>query len=459
MVGEFLLTMATESLFVAIRTGKIRTVSNLIEAGGNVSERDQNGRTLLMQAVFVQKDDVRTHIVRMLLGKGCNVNAQDVDGQTALMFAAFEPNKNDVVRRIVSTGKCDPNIQDRKGDCALIHAVYGGNSSVIRILVNSAHTKAIIDVNAANKDGINPLILAFKLQQTECCKVLVEEGYAKTSVIKDKNGLHNILRSATVSVMRGSPLGHGRPEPRYLGHANSNTRSAFDAIIRTTSPQHGNDTDSFEFHNRTERKSLKKKKSKIVLHEEGDEDFEDAPPGLLVVNPTAATNSRSSTFSPVGFSAVTSTSHLPLKDAALLAREDSTVSYYSKRQRLTPLTAVRSDGPLTPRIPCASPPRSPTANGATSALWWNTSDEVESISSSRSQSSNIEGLSKGKIRREMETKARLLSPLRSGTLQRTAHFPDDRKKQPKGGLLPAIRTTSGNISLIGSRDVYKNLNF
>ena len=60
-------------------------------------------------------------------------------------------NREDVVRKIISSGDCDPNIEDLRGDTALMHAVYGDNPAAIRIMVNSAYTKNIIHVNKQNR--------------------------------------------------------------------------------------------------------------------------------------------------------------------------------------------------------------------------------------------------------------------------------------------------------------------
>ena len=59
--------------------------------------------------------------------------------------------REDVVRKIISTGHCDPNLEDLRGDTALMHAVYGDNPAAIRVMVNSAYTKNIIHVNKQNK--------------------------------------------------------------------------------------------------------------------------------------------------------------------------------------------------------------------------------------------------------------------------------------------------------------------
>ena len=181
-------------LFRAVRNGKVRQVAVLLEEGMNPNTRDDNQQTPLMQAVHIRKDDVRTHVVRLLLNQGSDVNAQDDEGRTVLMVAAHEPQREDVARRLVATGECNPNLVDRKGDTCLMYAVYGGNAGIIRILVNSSQTKMIIDVDKKNDDGINPLLLAYRLRQAECCKVLLEEGHADMNAVRDRAGLLDMLQ-------------------------------------------------------------------------------------------------------------------------------------------------------------------------------------------------------------------------------------------------------------------------
>ena len=47
-----------------------------------------------MVAIYLDKDDIRGHVVRLLLGRGSDVNIQDATGKTALMRAALEKNRS-----------------------------------------------------------------------------------------------------------------------------------------------------------------------------------------------------------------------------------------------------------------------------------------------------------------------------------------------------------------------------
>jgi ankyrin repeat protein len=211
-------TGGNDALIQAVKAGKVRVVTSFLESGIDIDARDRMGRTALMMAVEVTKEDVRTHIVRCLLKKKANVTCQDKRGMWVLMHACAKLGRDDVVRQIVRSHRCEPNAQDIDGDNALIHAVYSGNAHAIRIIVNSSVTKSNLDVNLRNGSGMTALYLAFKLQQSECCRVLINEGKADTGVIQDKQGLYRILNGESLqrqsSENRATPLNyHSKPLP------------------------------------------------------------------------------------------------------------------------------------------------------------------------------------------------------------------------------------------------------
>ena len=181
------------ALFKAIASGKVRMVVSLLEAGCDVNVTDENQQSPLTRAIFLSREDVRGTIIRQLLLHNPDVNLQDNTGRTALMHACFELDREDVVRLLIRTGRCDPNMTDENGNNCLFHAIWSGNFPAIRILVNSTFTKHILDVNSTNYDGVTPIALAWRLKQHECCKVLVNEGGVDISNIKEKERLKKVL--------------------------------------------------------------------------------------------------------------------------------------------------------------------------------------------------------------------------------------------------------------------------
>lgn len=71
-------------LYHACRNGDTERVRQLLDEGAPVDEKDENGRTALMQASL----GGYTVVVQLLLGKGAAVGGKDKWGDTALMYAS-----------------------------------------------------------------------------------------------------------------------------------------------------------------------------------------------------------------------------------------------------------------------------------------------------------------------------------------------------------------------------------
>ena len=184
-----------QAFFKAILAGRVRTVCGYLDSGVvDINEPGPEGYTPLIQAVYVGKEDVRSHIVRLLVRHGCDVNIADDDGRTALVHACMLKNRDDVIRRIISTGSCDPNVCDLTGNSALWHAASSGNHLAIRQLVNDAHTKTQLEVDRSNNDGLSPLAEAVTWGHGECVRILINESGASKRTVSDIARLEYMLR-------------------------------------------------------------------------------------------------------------------------------------------------------------------------------------------------------------------------------------------------------------------------
>ncbi|XP_076453639.1 uncharacterized protein LOC143288870 [Babylonia areolata] len=181
------------NIFIAISSGKVNRLHSILSTIEDLNVRDTHLRTPLIHAVFIANDDVRTHVVRLLLRHGCDVNAQDSAGRTALMYGCMERDKMDVVRLLAKCRRCDPNLQDNDGNTALVHCVEGGNASAIRILTRHASMKSRLKVNLVNGAGLSALELAVKLGLADCCRILVKDGGADSTKIKNRQLLMELL--------------------------------------------------------------------------------------------------------------------------------------------------------------------------------------------------------------------------------------------------------------------------
>lgn len=83
---------------------------------------------------------VVTSLNRYLLENGADPNIQDKTGKTALMHACLEQVGTDVVSLLLSSG-ADPTIEDHTGLSALIHAVNTGHKEVLRVLLDACKAK------------------------------------------------------------------------------------------------------------------------------------------------------------------------------------------------------------------------------------------------------------------------------------------------------------------------------
>ncbi len=108
-----------------------KNVDTLLEYGANINIGDEQGFTILMEAV--QNDDVA--MVRKLLEKGADVNIQTTNfwGGTALMIAAEKGNE-EIVRLLLKYG-ADINIRDNYKETALVLAVKKGYENIVRLLL------------------------------------------------------------------------------------------------------------------------------------------------------------------------------------------------------------------------------------------------------------------------------------------------------------------------------------
>ena len=106
--------------------------------------------------------------VQAIIEHGADVNAVNSRGQTAVWFACIE-GRDSFVKILLDTG-ADPNIADKYGESCLHAAVYGhcSTKTVQEILHHGAH------VNAVNRDGATPLLLACSTAQVEAVKLLLK---------------------------------------------------------------------------------------------------------------------------------------------------------------------------------------------------------------------------------------------------------------------------------------------
>ena len=137
------------------------TKPGFIKAGGSIFIDHWSSVPVSYQPCNIQT-------VQAIIKHGADVNAMNNKSQTALWFACCD-GRMDLVKILLNKG-ADPNISDQNGESSLHAAMYG--------MCSSETTQELIDhganVNALNKDGASPLLLACSVAQTDSVKLLLK---------------------------------------------------------------------------------------------------------------------------------------------------------------------------------------------------------------------------------------------------------------------------------------------
>ncbi|MDR2192671.1 MAG: ankyrin repeat domain-containing protein [Endomicrobium sp.] len=157
-------------------------VKELLKAGEDPSETDEEGRSVLMYAVYLNGNtDVR--VLKLLIEAGADVNASDKKGMTALMFASLKPDENGEFIKILLDAGADVSKKNKKGETALKIALASqdkskaGDSAAVKLLLK-ANTR-FSSSSSSNSDAakttelIKAVTVSFNPAKV---KALVDEG-------------------------------------------------------------------------------------------------------------------------------------------------------------------------------------------------------------------------------------------------------------------------------------------
>lgn len=168
------------SLLAAASAGRLEAVRLLIANGASPTSDNGSGRTLLMAAAGSGVPEV----VKEVLSFNPDVNARGAQGRTALMEAVGqwhygterkEVNRAEVVRILLDQG-ADPNLQDDRGNTALIERAWYADAALALIRHGA-------NINIQNKDGLTALINSVS---PDVARVLLENG--ADLYLRDKDG-------------------------------------------------------------------------------------------------------------------------------------------------------------------------------------------------------------------------------------------------------------------------------
>jgi len=139
----------------------------LLANGAHTSAQDITGATPLHEAVRYGDID----IAKALLESGADVNAEDNLGKTPVMLVIPE-DKREAMYRILIEHAADVAKKDAYGDTVLHTATMTSlTPSILELLVAGG-----ADVNARNKDGVSPLLIAVQKRNFAHVKFYAERG-------------------------------------------------------------------------------------------------------------------------------------------------------------------------------------------------------------------------------------------------------------------------------------------
>ena len=178
------------SLLLAVNQEKKEMVKFLLDLRANIEAKDPEGNTALLLAARKGYEG----IVTLLLSEKANVAATNQDGNTALMFLA-SAGSTEVISQLVKSGAsvndanhdgftslhiavkegCDDTVklllEERDEDTPLLLAAREWQKDRVELLVEKR-----ANVNAANRDGMTPLICLASFGDVALVKLLVENG-------------------------------------------------------------------------------------------------------------------------------------------------------------------------------------------------------------------------------------------------------------------------------------------
>ena len=149
---------ATSPMVREAREGDIRRVNKLLKKGADINQRNDIGRTPLMEAVSVETiDDNHSQIISLLLSNHADVNIRDDNNYTALTVALIR-NHESVVADLIEAGA----VVDSSD---VIWPLLHGNENVLGMLINAG-----VDVDSSLLHG------ALRLGHIRIMQLLVAGG-------------------------------------------------------------------------------------------------------------------------------------------------------------------------------------------------------------------------------------------------------------------------------------------
>ncbi|XP_061629671.1 ankyrin repeat domain-containing protein 34C [Phyllopteryx taeniolatus] len=132
------------SLLKAVWLRRLRLTRLLLDGGAYINESNERGETPLMVACMSTHSDQqsvsKSKLVKYLLDNQADPNIQDKGGRSALMHACIHEAGHEVVDHLLSNG-ADPSLEDRGGASALVHAINADEKQTLKLLLDACKAK------------------------------------------------------------------------------------------------------------------------------------------------------------------------------------------------------------------------------------------------------------------------------------------------------------------------------
>ncbi|XP_041966815.1 ankyrin repeat domain-containing protein 34C [Alosa sapidissima] len=132
------------SLLKAVWLRRLRLTRLLLEGGAYINESNDRGETPLMVACMSKHSDAQSvskaKLVKYLLDNKADPNIQDKTGKSALMHACSHRAGHEVVSLLLTNG-ADPSLEDRGGASALVYAINADDKETLKVLLDACKAK------------------------------------------------------------------------------------------------------------------------------------------------------------------------------------------------------------------------------------------------------------------------------------------------------------------------------
>ena len=156
----------SESAFLeSAKYGDVNTVQLFLAAGMSPNTRDEEGYTVLMNAIGANSDAV----AKVLLNGGADANARRESGPTPLHLVALTGNSQ--IAKLLIKHHADVNATSNIGETPLMISALRGYADIVKLLIRGG-----ADVNARDNRGETPLMHAVERNQAEVIEILKSAG-------------------------------------------------------------------------------------------------------------------------------------------------------------------------------------------------------------------------------------------------------------------------------------------